>query len=56
MFKDFFDLSVLKDAQPGFSSQSVGKASKLGEIPYLYHVVNIKIVFSQTISVYGGLA
>ena len=24
MFKDFIDLSVLKDAQPGFSSQSVG--------------------------------
>ena len=23
MFKDFIDLSVLKDAQPGFSSQGV---------------------------------
>ncbi len=25
MFKDFIDLSVLKDAQPGFFSQSVVK-------------------------------
>ena len=24
MFKDFIDLSILKDAQPGFFSQSVG--------------------------------